>query len=74
MCTFAVNKTIQYYKNSKVPFMLLDASQAFDTVNYSKLFGKLLAKGLCATVTHVLIKIFIYTPKDVHQVAGSFLY
>ena len=35
-CTFIVNKTIQYYKNkhNKEHIILLDASQAFDRVNY----------------------------------------
>ena len=55
-CTFVVNETIQYYVNggSHVYTMLLDASQAFDRVNYIKLFTLLLNKGLCPLVCRLL--------------------
>ena len=48
-CTFVVNETIQYHLNggSRVYTMLLDASKAFDRVNYVKLFAVLLKKGVC---------------------------
>ena len=44
MCTFAVVETIEYYKTkgSNVHVLLLDASKAFDRVNYIKLFEKML--------------------------------
>ena len=44
MCTFMVSETIEYYKSkgSSVHVMLLDASKAFDRVNYIKMFEKLL--------------------------------
>ena len=47
MCTFMVSETIEYYKSkgSNVHVMLLDASKAFDRVNYIKLFEKLLKRG-----------------------------
>ena len=46
MCTFALNETISYYtKNgSQVYALFLDASKAFDRLNYVKLFNKLLHK------------------------------
>ena len=49
MCTFAVVETIEYYKSngSNVHVLLLDASKAFDRVNYIKLFEKMLKKGMC---------------------------
>jgi len=52
-----VQEVIQYYKNggSNVNAMLLDASKAFDCVNYVKLFSLLLDKGLCPMVTNFLI-------------------
>ena len=55
-CTFVVNETIQYYVNggSHVYTMLLDASQAFDRVNYIKLFTLLLNKGLCPLLCRLL--------------------
>ena len=56
-CTYVVQEVIQYYKNggSNVNAMLLDASKAFDCVNYVKLFSLLLDKGLCPMVTNFLI-------------------
>ena len=38
-CTFALMETVNYYKknNSDVYTLLLDASQAFDKVNYTTL-------------------------------------
>ena len=49
MCTFAVSEVIQYYLNnsSDVFVMFLDASKAFDRVEYVKLFGLLRKNGLC---------------------------
>ena len=43
MCSFMVLETIEYYKSkgSSVHVLLLDASKAFDRVDYIKLFGKL---------------------------------
>ena len=42
MCTFAVMETIEYYKKngSNVHVLLLDASNAFDRVNYIKFLKK----------------------------------
>ena len=47
--TFVIDEVTQHYINngSDVYVMLLDASQAFDRVNYCKLFKLLLKKGLC---------------------------
>ena len=44
-CTFVLAKVIQYYKNNKtdVYVMMLDASKAFDRVEYVKLFSFLLS-------------------------------
>ena len=43
-CTFVVNEVINYYTNNKsnVYSLFLDASKAFDRVNYVKLFNLLL--------------------------------
>ena len=47
-CTFVVNETIQYYLNNKsnIYATLLDASQAFDRLEYVKLFRVILSKGI----------------------------
>ena len=55
-CTFVVEEIINYYNNNDTPVyaMLLDASQAFDCVHYTKLFRMLLDKGLCPLVCKIL--------------------
>ena len=48
-CSFIVNEVVQYYRNndSNIYLTLLDASKAFDKVNYNKLFQLLIQKGMC---------------------------
>lgn len=60
MCTFMVLETIEYYKKngSNVHVLLLDASKAFDRVNYIKLFEKLLGKGMCPLTVRLLINMY----------------
>jgi exonuclease III len=56
-CTFVVEETINYYKQykSNVYTVLLDASKAFDKVNYVKLFKLLVKRGMCSlTIRHIL--------------------
>ena len=57
MCTFMVSETIEYYKSkgSSVHVMLLDASKAFDSVNYIKLFEKLLIKVICPLTVRLIL-------------------
>ena len=59
-CTFVMKEVIQYYrnKNSNVYLMLLDASQAFDQVDYVKLFKLLLKCGMCPIITRFLLNIY----------------
>ena len=59
-CTFVLNETVQYYLNgnSSVHVMLLDASKAFDRVEYTRLFAVLRAKGLCPMVSRILAKMY----------------
>ena len=61
MCTFALNETVSYYtKNgSKVYALFLDASKAFDRVNYVRLFTKLLNKGMCPITVRLLINMYL---------------
>ncbi|CAL4169380.1 unnamed protein product, partial [Meganyctiphanes norvegica] len=60
MCTFMVLETIEYYKSrgSNVHVVLLDASKAFDRVNYIKLFDKLLSKGMCPLTVRLLLNMY----------------
>ena len=59
-CTFVVNETIQYYINggSNVYTMMLDASKAFDRVQYFKLFNLLIKKGLCPLTCRLIAIIY----------------
>jgi len=60
-CTFVTDEVIKYYMNggSNVHVMLLDASRAFDRVQYEKLFIVLRKKGLCALVARVLANMYL---------------
>ena len=60
-CTFVVNEIIQYYTNneSNVFITLLDASKAFDRVEYVKLFKLLIKRNMCPIVIRFLINMYI---------------
>ena len=66
MCTFAMNETISYYtKNGSTVYALfLDASKAFDRVNYVKLFNKLLDKGMSPITIRLLLNMYINKKKS----------
>ena len=59
-CTFVLEEVINYYNdhNTDVYVVLLDASKAFDRVNYIKLFNLLLHKGLCPLVARFLARLY----------------
>ena len=61
MCSFLVAETIQYYKNNgSTVFMLsLDASKAFDLVQYSKLFKLLIDRDICPLFIRFLINTYL---------------
>ena len=61
MCSFLVAETIQYYKNngSNVFVLSLDASKAFDLVQYSKLFKLLIERNICPLIIRFLINIYL---------------
>ena len=59
-CTFAMNETIRYYnyKRNSVYVALLDATKAFDKVNYCKMFKKLLHRNVSPIVLRLLINMY----------------
>ena len=61
MCTFALNETISYYtyNGSQTYALFLDASKAFDRLNYVKLFKKLLERNMCPLTIRLLINMYM---------------
>lgn len=57
MCTFVLNEVVHYYDNKNTPVngIFLDASKAFDKVQYIKLFWLLLEKGMCPVIIRFLL-------------------
>ena len=60
-CTYSMLETVNYYNfnKSNVFVLMLDASKAFDTVNYCKLFGELLKRDISPIVLRFLL--YMYT-------------
>ena len=60
MCTFMALETIEHYKanGGNVHTLLLDASKAFDRVDYVKLFDKLLDRGMCPLTVRLLLSMY----------------
>ena len=59
-CTFVVNEVLQYYanNNSNTLVTLIDASKAFDRVNYVKLFKLLLSRKICPVYARFLLLMY----------------
>ncbi len=59
--TGSVQETISYYVNNEINVysLMLDASQAFDHVNYSKLFRTLLDRNICPLYCRLLLNMYI---------------
>jgi hypothetical protein len=64
-CTLVIDEVSKYYTSNggEIYIMLLDASQAFDRVNYVKLFRALSAKGMCPLICRFLA--YSYTQQKV---------
>ena len=60
-CTFVLNEIVEFYNNNDSPVFLvaLDASKAFDRVEYCKLFNLLIDRNICPLYARLLI--YMYT-------------
>ena len=60
ICTAMVQETVSYYvhKGSNVYGLMLDASKAFDRLNYCKLFDILMKRGVCPTICRLLLHMY----------------
>ena len=61
MCTCMVQETLSYFvhEKSNVYGLVLDASKAFDRVNYVKLFRIMLKKGVCPLICNLLLDMYV---------------
>ena len=61
MCTAMVQETVScyVYNGSNVYGLLLDATQAFDKLNYCKLFSILLNRDVCPTICRLLLNMYL---------------
>ena len=59
-CTFVVKEVINYYVSGKsdIYCVMLDASKAFDRVNFVKLFTLLVNNNLCPTIARFLALLY----------------
>ncbi len=59
-CSFVLEEIIDYYlrHDSPVYVALLDASQAFDRVQYVKMFKLLIKRGMCSLTARFLAKLY----------------
>ena len=61
LCTCMVLETVGYFVSNKtnVYGLLLDASKAFDRINYVKLFEKLLSRKICPLLCRLLLNMYL---------------
>ena len=61
LCTSMVQETVSYFvnKNTNVYAVLLDATKAFDRINYVKLFHKLLLRNICPLLCRLLLGMYM---------------
>ena len=60
LCSFLVAETIQYYRSrgSNVFMLSLDATKAYDRVQYTKLFNILINKNVCPLIIRFIMNIY----------------
>ena len=61
LCSFLVAETISYYRSrgSNVYMLSLDASKAFDRVQYSKMFDKLISRDVCPLIIRFILNSYL---------------
>ena len=61
LCTCMVQETVSYFvsRNTNVYGLLLDASKAFDRLNYIKLFEILISRNICPLICRLLLNMYI---------------
>lgn len=61
LCSFLMAETIQYYRSrgSNVYMLSLDATKAFDRVQYSKLFKLLISREVCPLIIRFILNIYL---------------
>ena len=55
---YFIHPVLWYTGYDNVHVLLLDASKAFDRVNYVKLFNKMLSKGMCPLTVRLLLNMY----------------
>ena len=70
-CTFSMLEVIDYYNvnKSSVCSLQLDATKAFDRVNYCKLFAELLKRNICPLLLRLLL--LMYTRQSLRVKWGN---
>ena len=61
-CTFVMQEIVDYYSRngSSVYLIMLDASRAFDRVQYTKLFRLLISRGMCPMYARLLANMYTH--------------
>ena len=61
LCSFLVAETIQYYRSrgSNVYMLSLDATKAFDKVQYTKLFKLLIKREICPLIIRFILNTYL---------------
>jgi hypothetical protein len=61
-CSFVVREVLEYYtsRGSDVYIGLLDASKAFDRVEFTALFRRLTSQGVCPIVARFLLRLYTH--------------